>query len=97
MNRERPSLAAFVASAPVEAMRHPELEPVVTKHLERRLELLRGQIRRGQRAGLIPPDTDVDDAAHVVLAILGGFAGRAATDPPEAIQRYQHLFESLLA
>jgi AcrR family transcriptional regulator len=96
LNREQPSLAGFIATAPLEARRHAELAGAVSKHVEGRNAMLTARIRAGQDAGLIPAGLDADRAAALVGLLLHGFADAAAEVSADELERRAALFEELL-
>lgn len=96
LNRERPSLAGFVATAPLEARRHPELAPAVERHVRRRNLLLTERIRAGQIAGLITTEFDAAKVGALIGLLLHGFSDAAAEVTPDELEAMAALFEHLL-
>ncbi|PQM46601.1 TetR/AcrR family transcriptional regulator [Mycobacterium talmoniae] len=96
INHESPELAGFVATAPIDARRHPELTEAFVKQATRMTETLATAVRHGQDHGLIPPDRDPVDVAHLISAIVDGFAHAAAATDPVAMDALTEAFESLL-
>ena len=96
MNRERPSLAGFVATAPLEARRHPELAPAVERHVKHRNLLLTERILAGQKAGLIAPEVDAIQVGALIGLLLHGFSDAAAEVTPDELEEMAALFERLL-
>jgi AcrR family transcriptional regulator len=96
LNREQPSLAGFVAIAPLEARRHPELADAINRHVKRRTAVLADRIRAGQDAGLIRDGLDTERAASLVGLLLHGFADAAADVTPDELEAQVRLFEDLI-
>ncbi|MEZ0362370.1 TetR/AcrR family transcriptional regulator [Mycobacterium sp. pUA109] len=96
INHESPDLAGFVAAAPIDARRHPELADAFAAQAVRVTETLTLAVREGQRGGLIPADHDPVQVAHVVNAIIAGFAELSAGRDPAAMDAITELFEALL-
>lgn len=96
INHESPALAGFVATAPIDARRHPELTEAFSKQAVAMGETLAAAVRHGQEHGLIPADRDPVAVAHMISAIVDGFAHAAATTSPTAMDDMTALFDSLL-
>ncbi len=96
LNREHPSLAGFVATAPLEARRHPELVDAIDRHVKRRTAVIAERVRAGQDAGLISADLDTERVASVVGLVLHGFADAAADVTPDELEAQVRLFEELI-
>ncbi|QZA06969.1 TetR/AcrR family transcriptional regulator [Mycolicibacter heraklionensis] len=96
INHESPALAGFVATAPIDARRHPELTEAFGKQAVRMTETLAAAVRNGQDHGLIPADRDPVAVAHLIGAIVDGFAHAAAATDAAAMDAMTALFDSLL-
>ncbi|MEU7219672.1 TetR/AcrR family transcriptional regulator [Nocardia iowensis] len=96
INHERPELAGFVATAPIDARRHAELTDAFDALSVQMNEGLAEAVVRGQGAGLIPADLDPIEVARLVSAVVDGFAHAAAATDPIAMDRLTELFETLL-
>ncbi|WP_067721332.1 TetR/AcrR family transcriptional regulator [Nocardia yamanashiensis] len=96
INHQYPELAGFVATAPIDARRYPELSEPFSAVSERMTEGLSDAVRLGQSAGLIPADLDPREVARLVSAVVDGFAHAAAATDPIAMDRLTELFETLL-
>jgi AcrR family transcriptional regulator len=96
LNREQPSLAGFVATAPLEARRYPELAGAVARHVERRDAVLADLIKAGQQAALIRGDVDAARAAALVGLLLHGFADSAAQVTADELEEQADLFNRLI-
>jgi len=96
LNREQPSLAGFVATAPLEARRYPELADAVARHVQRRDAVLADLITAGQQAGVIRPDVDAALVGALVGLLLHGFADSAAQVSADELEAQADLFEQLI-
>lgn len=96
INHESPELAGFVATAPIDARRHPELTEAFAQQAARMAETLTMAVRHGQDHGLIPPDRDPVAVAQLISAIVDGFAHAAASTDPDTMDTMTALFDSLL-
>jgi hypothetical protein len=96
LNREHPSLAGFVATAPLEARRYPELAGAVARHVERRDAVLADLIRAGQQARLIRADIDAARAGALVGVLLHGFSDSAAQVTADELEAQVELFKQLI-
>lgn len=96
INHESPELAGFVATAPIDARRHPELTEAFAKQAVRMTETLAMAVRHGQDHGLIPPDRHPVAVAQLISAIVDGFAHAAASTDPDTMDTMTALFDSLL-
>lgn len=96
INHESPELAGFVATAPIDARRHPELTEAFAKQAVRMTETLAAAVCHGQEHGLIAADLDAVEVAHLISAIVDGFAHAAAATDPAAMDAMTALFDSLL-
>jgi len=96
LNREQPSLAGFVATAPLEARRHPELASAVGRHVTQRNTVLTGLIQAGQQAGLIRAGIPAAQAGALLGLLLHGFADAAAELSPAELEAQAELFEQLI-
>ncbi|MBU8809285.1 TetR/AcrR family transcriptional regulator [Mycolicibacterium goodii] len=96
INHESPELAGFVATAPIDARRHPELTGTFATQAARMIDALTQAVRMGQEAGHIPAELDPVRIAHLVSAIVDGFALAAASADPDDMDGMNELFQSLL-
>ena len=96
INHESPELAGFVATAPIDARRHPELTQAFAKQAAMMITMLSDAVKGGQDAGLIPVDLDPVAVAGMISAIVDGFAHAAAATDVTAMDRMNDLFDSLL-
>ncbi|ORW21801.1 TetR family transcriptional regulator [Mycolicibacter nonchromogenicus] len=96
INHESPTLAGFVATAPIDARRHPELTEAFAKQAVAMAETLTAAVRLGQDHGLIPADRDPAAIARMISAIVDGFAHAAATSSPADMDEMTALFDLLL-
>ena len=96
INHDLPDLAGFVAAAPVDARRHPELAEAFASQGTRMVESLTEAVRRGQDSGLIPAAEDAVQIARMISAIVDGFARAAAAADPAEMDAMNRLFETLL-
>lgn len=96
INHESPTLAGFVATAPIDARRHPELTEAFAKQAVAMAETLTAAVRHGQAHGLIPADRDPAAIARMISAIVDGFAHAAATSTPADMDDMTALFDLLL-
>jgi len=96
LNRECPSLAAFVATASLEARRHPELAPSMERHVRRRNLLLTERVMASQEAGLIAGDADAIRVGALIGVLLRGFSHAATETTPDELEAMAALFERLL-
>ncbi len=96
INHESPTLAGFVATAPIDARRHPELTEAFAKQAVAMAETLTAAVRHGQDHGLIRADRDPVAIARLISTIVDGFAHAAATTSPAVMDDMTALFDSLL-
>ncbi|BBY54941.1 TetR/AcrR family transcriptional regulator [Mycolicibacillus koreensis] len=96
INHELPDFAGFVAAAPVDARRHPELADAFGAQGVRMIASLTDAVQRGQAGGLIPDDEDPAQIAWMISAIVDGFARAAAVADPVQMDVLNRLFETLL-
>ena len=96
INHESPHLAGFVASAPVDARRHPELAEAFGKQAIRMNEAAVQAVTVGQAAGLIPAEFDPVQVAVMINTVVGGFAEAAAGIDPDALDTTIGLFGDML-
>lgn len=96
MNREAPELAGFVATAPIDARRHPELAGAFANVGDRLTGALSRAVAAGQDSGLIAADLNPVHVARVIGAITDGFAHAAAVTEPEEMDCVNRLFEYLV-
>lgn len=101
LNRHRPSLAGFVMGGPVEAHRHPELQPVVDHHFSQ-IEALVGKLVDDARsAGEISGSAATEDTVAMLLSVMHGFAHLAyragsAEHHDRAIRTFEQLLDGAL-
>lgn len=96
VNHDSPELAGFVAAAPVDARRHPEIAHTFAKQIDRIAEILVSAVREGQQCGLIAVDRDAAEVARLINAIIYGFAHAAAATDAVAMDAMTELFDALL-
>ncbi|MFF2554022.1 TetR/AcrR family transcriptional regulator [Nocardia sp. NPDC058058] len=96
INHEFPELAGFVATAPIDARRHPELTEAFASVSGGMVQGLAEAVQRGQEAGLIPAELDSVQVARLILAVVDGFAHAAAANDPIEMDVLDKLFERLL-
>lgn len=96
INHESPELAAFFATAPIDARRHPELSEAFAKQGSRMAETISLAVRRGQEHGLISDGLDVGEVAGVIVAVINGFAHTAAEVTPDHLDAINDAFSKLL-
>jgi AcrR family transcriptional regulator len=72
LNRAHPGLAEFLALAPLEARRHPELEAPVQRGGAEVRALLGAVLRGGIARGELRPDLELDPAVDLLLAATFG-------------------------
>lgn len=96
INHEFPALAGFVATAPIDARRYPELSEAFAAISKGMAEGMAEAVTRGQAAGLIQPDIDPVQIARLILAVVDGFAHAAAATDPIEMDILDGLFERLL-
>lgn len=96
INHESPELAGFVATAPIDARRHPELSAAFAKQAEAMANTWAQAVTAGQRAGLIPDELDAVAVAGMIGAIVDGFAHAAANTDVTGMDAMNELFGRLL-
>jgi len=96
INHESPELAGFVATAPIDARRHPELSAPFAKQAQAMSSTVARAVTAGQRAGRIPADLDAETVVGMVIAIVDGFAHAAAQTDVAAMDSMNELFGRLL-
>lgn len=96
INHEAPELAGFVATAAVDARRHPELGEAFARQADRMTDVLFTAVAAGQQRGLIPSDLEPSAVAAVISAIVDGFAQAAASTEVPEMDRMTELFDRLL-
>jgi AcrR family transcriptional regulator len=97
LNRAHPGLAEFLAVAPLEARRHPELAAKLGARADEVARLLREILEAGLRRGRLPPGLDVDAAVTLLSAASFGLAWIHGVLPSaEAHEAALAAFQSLL-
>ncbi|GAA2569488.1 TetR/AcrR family transcriptional regulator [Mycolicibacterium diernhoferi] len=96
INHESPELAGFVATAPIDARRHPELSEAFAKQAEAMARTLGEAVTAGQHSGLIPENLDPLAVAGMISAIVDGFAHAAANTDVTVMDQMIDLFGGLL-
>ncbi len=96
INHESPELADFVAAAPVDARRHPELGEAYAAQATRMAEAVMAAVVRGQQGGLIPADLEPGRVATLIGAIVTGFAHAAVSSDPDGMDGMTALFQTLV-
>lgn len=96
INHESPELAGFVATAPIDARRHPELTQAFAKQAAMMISTLSDAVQTGQDAGLIPGGLEPVAVAGMISAIVDGFAHAAASVDVAEMDRMSDLFDDLL-
>lgn len=101
LEKQDPSLAAFIVSVGIEARRHPELMDVAIGQSDRNRLFFRSILEEGVTTGELAPGTDVDGALEMIRAVMDGLARHAALvrdyDRHEAaIISFQRLLEGNL-
>lgn len=96
INRESPELAGFVATAPIDARRHPELTEPFERQATMMIRTLSDAVKDGQRAGLVRTDLDPVAVAAMISAIVDGFAHAAVSVDAAEMDRMNDLFDELL-
>ena len=96
INHESPELAGFVAAAPIDARRHPELAEAYGRQAKRIADSLTASVVRGQRGDRIPAELDPIRVAALISAIVDGFANAAASTSPDDMDAMTELFETLM-
>ena len=96
INHESPELAGFVATAPIDARRHPELTQAFAKQAAMMISTLSDAVQIGQDAGLIPGGLEPVAVAGMISAIVDGFAHAAASVDVAEMDRMSDLFDDLL-
>ncbi|MEU8900277.1 TetR/AcrR family transcriptional regulator [Nocardia sp. NPDC048505] len=96
INHEFPDLAGFVATAPIDARRHEELNEAFAAVDQAMVDGVREAVVRGQDAERIPRELDSRQVARLILAVVDGFAHAAAATEPIEMDVLDRLFERLL-
>jgi AcrR family transcriptional regulator len=97
LNRAHPKLAEFLATAPLEAQRHPELAARLGSRGDEIARLLREILASGVAAGRLPAGLDVDAAVALLTAASFGLAWIHGVLPSaEAHEAALRAFQSLL-
>src|SRR5262245_48305966 len=97
LNRAHPGLAEFLAVAPLEARRHPELAVKLGARGSEVAGLLRAILEAGVRAGGLARDLDVEATVTLLTAASFGLAWiRGVLPSPEAHEAALRAFQSLL-
>ena len=97
LNRGHPGLAEFLATAPLEARRHPELAAKLGARGDEVSVLLREILEAGLQAGRLAPDLDVAATVAFLTAASFGLAWIHGVLPSaEAHEAALRAFQSLL-
>jgi AcrR family transcriptional regulator len=97
LNRAHPGLAEFLATAPLEARRHPELAAKLAARGDEVSALLREILEAGVRAGRLPRGLDVGATVAFLTAASFGLAWIHGVLPSaEAHEAALRAFQSLL-
>ena len=96
INHESPELAAFVAAAPIDARRHPELAEAYNRQAKLMAGALTAAVVRGQQGGRIPAELDPLRVAMLVSAVVDGFANAAASTGADDMDAMANLFGALV-
>jgi AcrR family transcriptional regulator len=97
LNRAHPGLAEFLAVAPLEARRHPELAAKLGARGEEIAGLMREILESGVRAGKLPRGLAIDAAVTLLTAASFGLAWIHGVLPSaEAHEAALRAFQSLL-
>lgn len=97
LNRAHPGLAEFLATAPLEARRHPELAERLGARGDEVSALLREVLAAGVREGRLPRALDVEAAVALLTAASFGLAWMHGVLPSaEAHEAALRSFQSLL-
>jgi AcrR family transcriptional regulator len=97
LNRAHPGLAEFLAIAPLEARRHPELAARLGARGDEISRLLRELLAGGVGSGRLDPALDVEAAVAFLTAASFGLAWIHGVLPsPEAHEAALRAFQSLL-
>jgi len=97
LNRAHPGLAEFLALAPLEARRHPELAAKLGARGDEISRLLREVLEAGVRSGRLPRALPVDAAVALLTAASFGLAWIHGVLPSaEAHEAALRAFQSLL-
>jgi len=97
LNRAHPGLAEFLATAPLEARRHPELAAKLGARGDEVSALLREILEAGARAGRLQAGLDVDATVALLTAASFGLAWIHGVLPSaEAHEAALRAFQSLI-
>ena len=97
LNRAHPGLAEFLATAPLEARRHPELAAKLGSRGDEIARLLREILEAGVRGGRLSRALDLDAAVTLLTAASFGLAWIHGVLPSaEAHEAALRAFQSLL-
>jgi AcrR family transcriptional regulator len=97
LNRAHPGLAEFLAIAPLEARRHPELAARLGARGDEISRLLRELFAAGVGSGRLDPALDIEAAVAFLTAASFGLAWIHGVLPsPEAHEAALRAFQSLL-
>ena len=97
LNRAHPGLAEFLAVAPLEARRHPELAAKLGARGEEIARLMREILEAGVREGKLPRGLAIDAAVTLLTAASFGLAWIHGVLPSaEAHEAALRAFQSLL-
>lgn len=79
VNRQDPSISAFVVGVAGEVQRHPELGPLVEPYRHRARTFLGRLVSEAAANGEFAPDVDPAAVADMAQAVLGGLATFSST------------------
>ncbi len=101
LNRAHPGLAEFLALAPLELQRHPELAARIRRAGTEVRELLRGVLEGGVARGELPHELEIDAVVDLLVATSFGvhcFFGPAARPAEHAavLRAFQGLLRGTL-
>lgn len=95
-----PEYGRLTIEIAAEATRNPKVAAIFARNEAELQRALIDALRRGQDAGNVDSELDVEAAVALVLALLGGIAGRAAFDPdvppPRLARALARLMQRLL-
>ena len=101
LNREDPTLPAFVVGAASDAQRHPELKDLLRPLRRRTAGFFRRMVTEAAQRGELGPDTDLRAVEDLLNAVLSGLARLSAVTGDArrhaaAVQALQRFFAGTL-